>query len=739
LIATASIGATPAYPVKVGPTGRYLVDQHGAPFLIAGESPQAMIGNLSEADAELFFANRRAHGFNTVWINLLCASYTGCRHDGSTFDDIPPFTVPNDFSTPNEAYFARADRILQLASRYGFLVLLDPAETGSWLRVMRDNGVDKCRAFGQYLGQRYATFDNIVWMHGNDYGLPHADHDEANDALVTAIALGIKDFDTRHLHTVLFNTNTNLPPVLSTDNPRWLSIVDLNAAYTYHVTHATVLAGYNYPTPLPVFLAETGYEFEGIAVLGTAPRNLRAQVYWSNLSGATGQLYGNRFTWPFRPGWKEQLDTPGAVQMAHVTALFEPRAWFDLVPDQAHSVVTAGYGTLGSSDYVTAARTPDGRLVMAYVPSARTLTVDMSQLSGTANARWYDPAAGTFMDIPGSPFDNAGTLDFTTPGVNADGPGNEDWVLVLEVLDPKLTVAKVGSGNGQVTSLPPDLDCGERCAAGFPHDTVLTLIATPDAGSLFVGWDGDPGCSAGTVTMTGDITCLARFDVAPLPRLYSFVTSFFRNVLERVPDPSKVATWVAFLRQHPDADGLRVFVREIFNDAEALNRPRTLATYVHLLYRTILEREPADAEVAAWVDGGLLPAMNALIPGFVRSPECQNLFRTMPPSLIISRLYRDLLARAESVEENAAWADYLARGGTWEGLATGFLNSPEYTSGTRSLADHVAILYRTFLGRESEPAGLSRWLGVLTDQLGTIQLAFILSPEFRGKIQSLFR
>jgi hypothetical protein len=82
------ISAAPAYPVKKGPTGRYLVDQKGVPFLIAGESPQAMIGNLSEADAELFFQNRRAHGFNTVWINLLCASGTACRADGKTFDGI---------------------------------------------------------------------------------------------------------------------------------------------------------------------------------------------------------------------------------------------------------------------------------------------------------------------------------------------------------------------------------------------------------------------------------------------------------------------------------------------------------------------------------------------------------------------------------------------------------------------------------------------------------------------------
>ena len=31
---------------------------------------------------------------------------------------------------------------------------------------------------------------------------------------------------------------------------------------------------------------------------------LRRQEYWSRLSGATGQLDGTRYTWPFAEGWK---------------------------------------------------------------------------------------------------------------------------------------------------------------------------------------------------------------------------------------------------------------------------------------------------------------------------------------------------------------------------------------------------------------------------------------------------
>lgn len=412
-----TLAAAPAYPVKVGPTGRYLVDQNGAPFLIVGDSPQAMIGRVSESDAELFLARRQAQGFNTVWINLLCATYIGCNADGSTFDGIAPFNTEGDLTTPNEAYFARVDAILRIAARYGFLVILDPAETGDWLAVLYANGEDNCRAYGQFLGRRYAGFDNIIWMHGNDY----QEYGPDPDRFTIALARGIKDFDSRHLHTVELNFLVSS----STDDPLWIPIIDLNAAYTYEPVYAEVQKDYNRNDGLPVFMVESGYEFEN----GDS-RAMRAQAYWSVLSGATGHLYGNRYTWPFLDGWQDQLNSPGAVQMSNFTALFQSRPWFELVPDQGHNVVTSGLGDFGSTEYVTAARTSDGRLVIAYVPSNRTITVDMGQLSGPAITRWYDPASGAFIAISDSALSNSGVIEFTTPGTNADG--YEDWVLVLE-------------------------------------------------------------------------------------------------------------------------------------------------------------------------------------------------------------------------------------------------------------------------------------------------------------------
>jgi hypothetical protein len=117
--------------------------------------------------------------------------------------------------------------------------------------------------------------------------------------------------------------------------------------------------------------------------------------------------------------------------MANVVALLSSRPWYELVPDQDHKVVTSGYGSFGGDDYVTAARTPDGKLAMAYVPSARTITVDLGTLSGPVTARWYDPTNGTFTAIGGGPLASNGSVSLATPGANVDGA--DDWVLVLEV------------------------------------------------------------------------------------------------------------------------------------------------------------------------------------------------------------------------------------------------------------------------------------------------------------------
>ncbi len=76
----------------------------------------------------------------------------------------------------------------------------------------------------------------------------------------------------------------------------------------------------------------------------------------------------------------------------------------------------------------------------------------------------------------------------------------------------QLSVSKTGSGTGKVTSSPPGIDCGSECDELYEHGTVVTLSASPDAGSEFTGFSG--ACTGATceVTMTAAKSVTANFD-----------------------------------------------------------------------------------------------------------------------------------------------------------------------------------------------------------------------------------
>ncbi|MBI1895870.1 MAG: DUF4038 domain-containing protein, partial [Acidobacteria bacterium] len=148
--------------------------------------------------------------------------------------------------------------------------------------------------------------------------------------------------------------------------------------------------------------------------------------YWAALSGAAGHLYGSK-AWGLREGWKDWLDSPGAIHMSFFGRFFQSRPWHRLVPERADSIVTAGLNR--ATDRAITAWIPDGSLAITYLPSPRKITVDLKKLRGKVNAQWFDPTAGTYSNIEGSPFANTGQREFTPPARNGGGDG--DFLLVL--------------------------------------------------------------------------------------------------------------------------------------------------------------------------------------------------------------------------------------------------------------------------------------------------------------------
>jgi hypothetical protein len=312
--------------------------------------------------------------------------------------------------------------MVEMAANHGITLLLDPAETGSFRDLLKDNGSAKAEAYGAFLGDRYKAAKNIIWFLGNDY---QTEQWETYDPYEIALSKGLRQADSNRLQTIELNFNEST----SYDNAAWNPLIDIATAYTYFPTYDSVLHAYNAAPTKPVLMVEANYEGENnTGGAKTTDETLRRQEYWTMLSGATGQLYGHGGTWGFTDSaWKKHFDTPAVRQLGEMATLFRSRDWQDLVPDQDQSFLTDGSGTYATegdvldNDYATAAITPDGSLGMVYVPGERTLTVDSSKLVAGATARWFDPVSGAFQPA---------SSPFTTPGKNAGG--DKDWVLVFE-------------------------------------------------------------------------------------------------------------------------------------------------------------------------------------------------------------------------------------------------------------------------------------------------------------------
>ena len=412
----------PRYPLAVGPTGRYLVDADGTPFLVHGDTAWSVIVATTKEEAERYLEDRRRKGVSAIIVNLIerCFAQDPPRN---VYGD-EPFTTPGDFSTPNETYFDHVDWILTKAAEKGLLVMLAPAYLGyrdphwegyhnapeGWYAEVLENGVEKCREYGRYLGRRYGGFDNIVWVMSGDR-CPGAALEH-----MRAMVDGIRSEDAPHR---LFTAHVH-PECRALeeypDDP-WLTV---SQTYTYAIVHRKLLVDYNQKPARPNVLFESTYENDW----NSSALQIRRQAYWALLCGGCGQFFGNTPLWNFAAGWQEQLESPGSIAMTHVRALFASRRWWDLVPDQEHALVSDGIGEFNGLDFCAAAMTPDGTLAMAYVPTPRTITVDMTALAtGRVAARWFDPVSGAYAS--GGTYRTTGKWPFTPPW-------DHDAVLVLE-------------------------------------------------------------------------------------------------------------------------------------------------------------------------------------------------------------------------------------------------------------------------------------------------------------------
>ena len=410
------------FPLAIGPTSRFLVDADGTPFPIHGEAAWSLAGALRRDDADHYLVDRAGRGTNTVIVSLVESTFSPDPPRNAY--GVDPFTTPGDLGTPNPAYFEHVDWLVERAADLGILVLAVPcylgypnpgrshfnpdAQSEGWYDEVLKSGVAACETYGHFLGERYAEANNILWMMGGD-----RNPDDALEHL-RAVVRGIRRGGARQLFTAHVLPEQVVTEVFPDDD--WLEVT---TTYTYGIVHQQVLRNYNRVPVRPTFLVESTYENEHNAseVQNPPPglvghslgrlRSMRRQLPHLAVRGRLGK--GARVTRERGDGTPQGVPRP--LPMVGARPGFETR------------ILVEGFGELRGLDTCCAAATPDLRLVVAYMPSPREITIDAPG-EDPLYLTWLEPATGTHHD---------GGLVSSAKRATLRPPGDDhDWVVVLD-------------------------------------------------------------------------------------------------------------------------------------------------------------------------------------------------------------------------------------------------------------------------------------------------------------------
>ncbi len=435
-------------PFGVARDARTLVDAKGIPFILRGRTAWYVLSQ-QVAEYKTFLDDTADKRFNSVEVKVITHDVNGNHPpfagngsipflkcvDGTDWDGTFTGAAP-DYTAPNEAYWSFVDGFLDACEQRGIVALLFPSYVGydggkqGWMQEMVANGDERMSRYGAWIAQRYKDRSNIIWMLGGDY----SDFNSAERKVERSLIRGLKSVQEQQsvFYSAEWQSNT-----IGTDHSDFGKEVNFNGVYSWENSIAALSRrAYRHSPTIPAFLLEEPYDEEGPDGNGYNPnatQPVRRFIYWGWLNTIGGYMAGNGYVWRFRAGWKDHLNSPATLDLAHLNSLMLSIDCPRLIPSglgRMKTLVTAGGGSPDSMDYVAAAATAEGDLLVAYASPqhARSFDIDLTVMKGECRARWWDPTSGQHHPI--GRFRNA-LQTFTPPAKNSRG--DTDWVLHVDL------------------------------------------------------------------------------------------------------------------------------------------------------------------------------------------------------------------------------------------------------------------------------------------------------------------
>lgn len=474
--AAPALAAEPITPLRVSPNGRFFTDAAGRPVFVLADTAWGLFTRLKREEITEYLEHRRAQGFNAVAAVLFAPRNSDINQNATNaygrdpfalaadgqFDPTRPLVTPG--SDPAKAgeydFWDHADFALAEMKRLGFYGFILPCWGNEVAPTINPDAPNPsaaargtlvapavARAYGRWLGQRYATATHVQWMIGGDRAAVDTKTGADFRPAFRAMAAGLRDAAPR----ALLSYHSQKPSPQSGDwfhDDAWLAFNSVQLWPEDQVR--TITRDWNARPVKPTWIFEGRYE--GYRKRGYKPEDwgewqVRQQAWQTVFAGSFGHTYGHESVFGFGAigaDWRAVLDKPGAASMTHLAAFMRalpPAVALTREPDPALLVGDAGRAERLKSDLVVCSRTPDGTFALAYAANGRAFTLALSRLAARAfDAGWFDPRSGRWHAdgresaefrpaltglVGGS---RAAPREFDPPGDAGDG---RDWILLL--------------------------------------------------------------------------------------------------------------------------------------------------------------------------------------------------------------------------------------------------------------------------------------------------------------------
>ncbi len=422
--------------IKVSKNNRFFMKEDGRPFFWLGDTAWELFQKLDRKEVGKYLYDRAKKKYNVIQVVALSEfddTKAGNKYGRKPFletDEGYDPTLPDLSGEYN--YWAHIDYVIKKAAELGLYIAFLP----TWGdKINQKEGIgpeifneENAEIYGEWPGNRYCDYNNIIWILGGDRPLENDQHFRIIDAMANGLKRGDKDNHLMTFHPPGCKSSSEF-----VGDREWLDFNMIQSSHGLDIAnYKWIKADYDLKPIKPVLDGEPRYEDHPINFKSENgyydDYDIRQAAYWAVFAGGFGHTYGHHSIWSMNKEpndyyimtWQEAVDKPGGKQMQYLKELIESRPFFSRVP--AQELIAKQYP---GNNHLQATAGEDYAFI--YSPTGLPLKVNLGMISGKKiKAYWYDPRTGKVDFIEENI--NNGTREFLPPSSGR----NNDWVLVLD-------------------------------------------------------------------------------------------------------------------------------------------------------------------------------------------------------------------------------------------------------------------------------------------------------------------